>query len=287
MIKREVQIFLTALGFFTRIPISHKIGFSEDKLNHAMRYFPLMGWIVGGIGALVFYFTNYIFPIEIRVILSMAATILITGAFHEDGFADVCDGFGAGWNKEQILHIMKDSRIGSYGTIGVTMILLAKFLIIFRMKPPMYIPLGLIAGHSISRFASASFVFTDKHVGDTETSKSKPLGEKISFGEFILAAAFGLLPSLWLIFFVCTGLGVFQHPVWSEAVWVIMLFMTILFLPLFLSKWLLANFFRKRIGGFTGDCLGATQQLTEVVFYLSLYVLLNNMELIRNSVIRP
>jgi len=244
---RQFAIFFTALRFFTRIPVPQRIGHSDELLNKSMRYFPLMGWIVGGIAALVFYGTTYMFPMPARIILSMVSTLLITGAFHEDGFADVCDGFGGGWNREQILQIMKDSRVGSFGAIGIFMILLSKFILLNSILPA-HIPFVLIAGHSISRFAATLFVFTHDYVGnDVGESKCKPLGTSISIKELVIAAGLGLLPILWMHSWYCF----------------------LLLLPVLLTYALLARFFKKWIGGFTGDCLGAMQQLTEVIFYLS------------------
>ena len=90
----------------------------HGNLERIVRFLPLVGWIVGGIAALVFLLSHFLFPIPLAAALSMAATILLTGGFHEDGFSDVCDAFGGGWNREQILRIMKDSRIGAYGVLG-------------------------------------------------------------------------------------------------------------------------------------------------------------------------
>ena len=112
--KKEVQIFLTAVMFYTRIPVPSWVNHDADYLNKATKYFPLIGWIVGIIAVLVFVGANYLFNPSIAIIISMAASVLLTGAFHEDGFADVCDGFGGGWTKEKILMIMKDSRVGAY-----------------------------------------------------------------------------------------------------------------------------------------------------------------------------
>src|SRR5436190_7873550 len=125
--KKELHIFFTALLFYTRIPCPKNIDHNPDYLNKTSRYFPLVGWIVGGITFVVYYLSAFIFTIEIAVILSIIAGILITGAFHEDGFADVCDGFGGGWTKEKILLIMKDSSIGAYGAIGLVLLFLLKF----------------------------------------------------------------------------------------------------------------------------------------------------------------
>src|ERR1700678_2498706 len=101
--KKELQLFLTAIMFYTRIPVPRWVNHSSNSLNDATKYFPLVGWIVGGIASLVFIGAKYFFNLPISILLSMAASVLLTGAFHEDGFADVCDGFGGGWTKEKIL----------------------------------------------------------------------------------------------------------------------------------------------------------------------------------------
>ena len=125
--KKQLHIFFTALMFYTRIPCPKNIDHNPDYLNKASRYFPLIGWIVGGICFGIYYLASIVFSVEIALILSMIAGILTTGAFHEDGFADVCDGFGGGWTKEKILLIMKDSAIGAYGAIGLVLLFLLKF----------------------------------------------------------------------------------------------------------------------------------------------------------------
>src|SRR6476660_1907869 len=98
--KRQLRIFFTALMFYTRIPCPKNIDHNTDYLNKASRYFHLVGWIVGSVAFGAFCLFNYLIGPEIAVLLSMIASILVTGAFHEDGFADVCDGFGGGWTKE-------------------------------------------------------------------------------------------------------------------------------------------------------------------------------------------
>ena len=124
----ELQLFLAAVMFYTRIPVSQNVGYSEVSLQKSIRYFPLIGWIVGGLSALLFLGLSLLpLPTTVVVLLSMVASIWVTGAFHEDGFADVCDGFGGGWTKEKILAIMKDSRLGTYGAIGLFLLLLCPF----------------------------------------------------------------------------------------------------------------------------------------------------------------
>ena len=131
--KREIHLFFTALMFYTRIPCPKNIDHNPDDLNKATRYFPLIGWIVGTVSFIAYYAVSLFLETETAVILGIIAGILTTGAFHEDGFADVCDGFGGGWTKEKILLIMKDSAIGAYGAIGILLLLVLKFKVISEM----------------------------------------------------------------------------------------------------------------------------------------------------------
>lgn len=248
IIKREITLFFTAIMFFTRLPVPKNLPFSQNYLNRAARYFPLVGAVVGGIGAAIFWLANLIFPPAIALLLSMAATIVTTGAFHEDGFADVCDGFGGGYTKARVLEIMKDSRLGTFGTVGLVLMLSLKFAALLQLNPAV-VPWTLIAGHSISRLAATVLIVALKYVRDDLTAKAKPLAVKLSAGEMVLATFFGLVPLVLL--------G------WA-AVWTLV--------PVALITALAAAYFVRRIGGYTGDCLGATQQLAEVVFYLTLAV---------------
>ena len=121
--SEEKSYFLCAVMFFTRIPVQLATPYSEFALNKSRKYFPFIGVIIGSIAAICIYLLQLFLPLSLAVILSTVITILATGAFHEDGFADTCDGFGGGWDKIQVLTIMKDSRIGSYGTVGLIMML--------------------------------------------------------------------------------------------------------------------------------------------------------------------
>lgn len=251
MIQKEIRYFFTALMFFTRIPCPPSTDHSEEYLNKSRKYFPLIGWIVGGIAALVFWVSSLIFPVSISIVLSMVVSVLTTGAFHEDGFTDVCDAFGGGWGKAQILTIMKDSRIGAYGVIGMALLLLLKFLALSEMAAygRELVVVGLICAHAVSRFVASTFVHTHDYVQDLDVSKSKPIASsRLSLAEMAYSLVFALLPFL-----------LFQNP------------LALLALPLtYVSKMYLGYYFKKHIGGYTGDCLGATQQVSEVVFYLSI-----------------
>ncbi|WP_108802548.1 adenosylcobinamide-GDP ribazoletransferase [Aquimarina sp. Aq107] len=248
--KKEIHIFFTALMFFTRIPCPKWVNHDPGYLRKSSKYFPLVGILIGGIGASIFYGFSFLFSLEISLLLSMFSTIYATGAFHEDGFADVCDGFGGGWTKEKILLIMKDSRLGTYGTIGILLLLAIKFSAL-REIAPIYIPLVIISGHSLSRFIATTLIFTHPYVRDTEDSKAKPAAKSMSVSMLMISAFFGIVP---LVFFL--------NP---------LILLTLI--PMYLSKMFLAAKFKKWIGGQTGDCAGAVQQLSEVVFYLSILAL--------------
>jgi adenosylcobinamide-GDP ribazoletransferase len=181
----------------------------------------------------------------ISVLISMIAGILTTGAFHEDGFADVCDGFGGGWTKEKILDIMKDSRTGAYGTIGVALILLFKFITLIEM-PLSVILVVIVAAHSFSRLCAVGVVASSVYVRENDDAKAKPLAKIITMKEIIPAVIFGCLPLLFL--------GKLSIA---------------LFLPI-IATYFLRRYFHKWIGGYTGDCLGATQQIAELMFYLGI-----------------
>ncbi|MGB0126349.1 MAG: adenosylcobinamide-GDP ribazoletransferase, partial [Rhodocyclaceae bacterium] len=196
-VRRELEYFFGALRFFTRIPAPAWVGHSQDRLDHAARYFPLIGALVGAIGGLVTLTAALVLPLSIAIVLGMAATILATGAFHEDGFSDTCDGFGGGWDKAQVMAIMKDSRVGSYGAVGVTMMLLAKFNALSALEIGLVLP-ALVAGHAISRLASTALIHALDYVRDDASGKAKPLANRMGRGELALAGLFGLAPCLAL-----------------------------------------------------------------------------------------
>jgi adenosylcobinamide-GDP ribazoletransferase len=245
--KKEIDIFFTAVMFYTRIPCPKWITHDDNYLNKATRYFTLVGIIVGGITALVFFVAQYFLNTTIAIVLSMISSIFLTGAFHEDGFADVCDGFGGGWTKQKILDIMKDSRVGAYGAIGIGLLLLLKFVSL-QSLPVKQIGIILLCAHSISRLCAVVVIYTSSYVRENDDAKAKPLAKSITLKEFLPAIFFGLIPMV--LFF---NLKVF------------------LFLPLpIVGVIYLRYYFHKHIGGYTGDCLGATQQVSEILFYLNI-----------------
>ena len=254
--RYQIELFFTALGFFTRIPVPGWVPFSTERLNHAARYFPWVGLLVGAAGAAVFWLARQWLPASVSVILSMAATLRLTGAFHEDGWADACDGLGGGWDKAQALEIMKDSRIGSYGAAGLTLMLLAKAaaLVEIAAHGSAAAVSALIVAHSVSRFASTSLIHSLEYVRDDLSSKSKPLAHRLSSMELTIAAGGGVLPLLLLGPTEALGVGV---AVAGVTLWA-------------------ARLFVRRLGGYTGDCLGAAQQATELATYLGILIAWNS-----------
>lgn len=248
---RELEVFFAALRFFTRLPVPSWVGHSDEQLEGAARYFPLVGLIVGSIGAGVTVAAAQALPPSLAILAGMAATLLITGAFHEDGLADAVDGFGGSHEKERVLEIMKDSRIGSFGAIAIALMLLAKFSALAQIDALgglRTLALALVAGHALSRFASTTLLCMLDYVREDDNAKSRPLARRLPASGFALAALFGLAPCL-----VLTGLRVWIGLGLATAVTV-----------------LSAAYFVRRIGGYTGDCLGATQQLAELAFYVGL-----------------
>jgi adenosylcobinamide-GDP ribazoletransferase len=247
MIRSELQYFFGALRFFTRLPVPAWVGHSQDALNHAARYFPLVGILVGAAGALAFALTAMVLPVTLAIVFSIATTLLVTGAFHEDGLSDAVDGFGGGWSKTQILAIMKDSRIGSYGAIAVALMLLAKFCALLEL-PDEWIAPAIVAAHAASRLCSTALIFTLDYVRDDDTSRAKPLAQRMGAGSLAVASVFGLAPLALLP--------------WQAALAGLALAV--------LTAWLAARYFVRRIGGYTGDCLGAVQQGTELAMYIGM-----------------
>jgi adenosylcobinamide-GDP ribazoletransferase len=241
--KKELLTLCAAFVFYTKLPCPFEL--QEVHFRHSARYFTLVGWVVGMFSGCAFLLAQYVFSTPVSVLFSLLLTVLLTGGMHEDGLADVCDGFGGGWSRQGILTIMKDPAIGVYGVLGIAFVFLFRFVALSEMII-LQIPFVMIAGQAISRFFAITFMYTQEYVSDPDKSKSGSVVEKMSFLSILLAAICGLLPILLLKNYY--------------------IFLAIV--PVFLVRWLLGLFFKKWIGGYTGDCLGATQQVCEVVFYL-------------------
>jgi len=252
---RQLRLFLTAVQFFTSIPVPAWVGHSAQQLEQAARYLPLVGMLVGAIAAAVLYLAAQVLPLSLAVGLSMVAGILVTGAFHEDGLSDFADGFGGGHTKEKMLAIMKDSRIGAYGAIAIVLALLLKYQALVELcnrHSLTFAAAALIAAHAVSRLMAASIMLTQQYVREDDSARARPAAQlgRFSFAVALLTgiAALGLL-------YVA---GANAVTLFSAAI-----------AALLMRVWL-AWRLQQRLGGYTGDCLGAVQQLTEIAFYLGL-----------------
>ncbi len=254
--RKEWQYFLLAVGFFTRIPVPSFNDFQESDLNHASKYFPLIGILVGLIGAIAFYCTYLFLPLAIAVLTSMAATIYATGAFHEDGLADSADGLGGGWDKDKIITIMQDSRLGTYGAVALFLMLFAKFQTLNALNY-ILIPIALMTAHALSRLSAVWMMQSLDYV--KISGKAKPLATQINTPSLLIANIFGLLPFFTVIF----ALNVSGH---SHLI--IVKFVCFTLIPVLLSWFWWRHKIKRWLGGYTGDCLGATQQITELAFYI-------------------
>ena len=240
----ELRYFLTALGYFTRVPVPRWVGFERHYLNAAARYFPLVGLMVGAVAALVYLTALRVFPASIAVLLSMAATLLLTGAFHEDGLADCFDAFGGAYTRDDVLRIMHDSRIGAFGAIALVVALALKWQTLAAL-PPMRAVWLMIAAHAASRTFAISYLLTLDYV--RAEGKAKPVAQRMSYAAFALAAMCGLPWLFW--------------PDWKAG--------CVCVAVLVVMRFFIGRYFVRRIGGYTGDCLGFAQQLFELAIYLT------------------
>ncbi len=257
-----VRHFLLALQFFTRIPVTgalaNWVGFSPAMLRASAAHFPGVGWIVGGSSGLVLFSFLSALPALpaapwLAAIACTVFSVLLTGAFHEDGLADLADGLGGSPDRDRAIEIMKDSRIGSYGAIALVLALLAKvaLLALLAQANATLAVLVLFAAHVTSRTTPLLVIRSLPHVGDTPQSKSKPLAESIGNGAMVAGLFW------WALAMV---LVVWWRPfsgVWASAV-----------LGSLLGLAWMWRLLHRRLQGFTGDGLGATQQVSELLFYL-------------------
>lgn len=272
-----IRHYLLSIQFFTRIPVTGRlaawVGYSPDMLRASAAHLPGVGVVVGAVAAAVFALLQLLLPDTpftplVAAVFSTLATVLLTGGFHEDGLADVADGLGGSSRRERALEIMKDSRVGAFGAMALVLVLLCKVALLALLggvelldaneQPYLfsgwYVCAALWAGHVISRGLPLIMIRLLPHVGDTATSKSKPLAGQIAFSGLLIAFiwCFGALA---LTSFALSAINLIVACNFAVAALLVML-----------------RLFRRRLQGFTGDCLGATQQVCEIAFYLGLAV---------------
>lgn len=260
-----VRQFLLAVQFFTRIPVTGRlagwVGYSPAMLRASAGHLPGVGWLVGAVAALAYAALHsalgpQAFAPLVAAVGCTMATALVTGGFHEDGLADVADGLGGTLQRERALEIMKDSRIGAFGALALVLVLAGKLglvALIGAQGLPKVLPV-LLAAHVLSRWWPLLLVRMLSHVGDTATSKSKPLADKISTRSLVTASLWCVLP------LAAMGHGLGWETLLAAAL-----------CSALAAAWM-GRWFARRLQGFTGDCLGATQQVCELAFYLGVAV---------------
>jgi adenosylcobinamide-GDP ribazoletransferase len=258
-VSRQLALFFAAVQFLTRLPTPAVRDFDPGSLSRSVRYFPLVGVLVGLINVGVWRLASLRLPAGVSIGLMLAASALLTGALHEDGFADACDGFGGGTTPDRVLSIMKDSRIGAYGAIGVSLMLGLKWTALAALPLALF-PLVVIAAHAMSRWCAVGLIWRLAYVRVDGEAKAKPFAGRLSGSAWTLSgligvAGFAPLAVAWARW---SGAGpslgavVLAGGAGAAA----------------LAALLAALYFRRRIGGYTGDCLGAAQQLAELAFLL-------------------
>lgn len=254
LIRRESRALAAAFTFMTRVPLGALASHDPADLPASAAYFPVVGIAVGLAGSAVYAAASHLWPTPVALVLAIAATVLMTGGFHEDALADAFDGFGGGWSREQVLAIMKDSRVGSYALVGVILILALKFTALAALEPAGTVGIGraLVAGHVLGRWSSLVLIRRYPYVRPQTTgerpSAGRPFVAGITTPRFIVAT---------LIMVVALGVLIGRPAI---APLIVSLIVTAA------AGW----YFDRRIGGITGDALGAANQLVELSVYLTL-----------------
>jgi adenosylcobinamide-GDP ribazoletransferase len=248
--KNTLYQIAAAITFFTRIPIWKLMEIPVESYRKIICFWPLTGWITGGITAAAWFGFSHIFPPILAIILALAVRVLLTGCFHEDGLGDFFDGFGGGKTKADILRIMKDSHVGSYALIGMIFyyLLLINCLVLI---PKELIAVVFMVADPLAKFTTSIMMNLLPYARTESESKSKTLYDKLTPIRLIIAGLFGIAPMLFFL---------------DKSCWISMVapFLVMIFMY-FYSK--------KKIGGYTGDICGATALLSELGFYISIYLL--------------
>jgi adenosylcobinamide-GDP ribazoletransferase len=240
--------FLAAVQFLTRIPVPSP-AYSADSLAHSVKFFPVVGFLVGASAALVHLLLAPHWPRVVVAFLVLTYLCLVTGFIHEDGLADAADGFGGGWSRDKILEIMRDSRIGSYGAAALTLSLLSRILLLSSL-PLALVVQYLIATRVLSQWTTLPLSFYFSSARAPSEGGADGQGARIaritSLGSLIAGTIFSFAVVIALLR--------------ARAAFAIGAAIVVT-----LASGL---YFQKRIGGVTGDCFGAANQIAEVAVYL-------------------
>jgi len=250
----QLRLFLVALQFYSRLPVTgrlaHWMDYDPARLAPATRYFPLVGLVVASLTAIVYAGCGLLLPHPVALMLAMAAGLMLTGAFHEDGLADYCDAMGGHHERARLLEIMHDSRIGTYGAAGLVMMLVGRFQTLAAIDPS-WIGVLLVSSATMSRGCSVAIMITLPYARHDGVAIAKPIAQNLSLEDAAVAIALAIAPvalaALWtgeIAVFAAAAAGAIAITAWMR------------------------RRIRLRLGGYTGDCLGAVQQLAELAFLI-------------------
>lgn len=252
-VREALRVPLSAILFLTRIPCPSWVGGDPSHLARSTVYFPLVGTLVGGLGALVYALAVRGWGPLVAAVLTTAATVWITGAFHEDALADACDGFGGGWEPAQVLTIMKDSRIGSYGAVGLSLALFARVSALAMLGGHgVGVAMGaLVVAHTLGRWSSLPLIRFLPYVS-AEGARNRPFAASVTD----VRLAVGTVLAAAVTVAVLRGSGMTTILVAGACALAVTA--------------VAGRYFWRRLRGMTGDCLGAANQMVEVTVYLAL-----------------
>lgn len=252
--RHELRLVFIALQFLTRLPAPAWVGYQPEWLSQSARHFPLVGAIVGAFSAVVLWGVAGWWTPMVAALIALAASLWLTGAFHEDGLADTIDALGGAVPREKALLIMKDSRIGSYGAAAMVLSLAGRTALwaVLAERGPWLAAAGLLLSACWGRSAAVLLMAWLPYAGDADHAKAKPLAQSVGRVEVLwalgwsaaVAAVAGMVWAPWRL--VAAGGAVLLVVVWMR-------------------RWL-----TQRLGGYTGDTLGATEQFTELAVLLAL-----------------
>ena len=249
-IRNELKTLALAVHFLTRIPTPFEVDFSPERLNAASRYYPIVGAIIGSVAALAFGIASLALPTVVAVLIATAATAFLTGAFHEDGLADTFDGISGAYDRARSLEIMTDSRIGTFGALALIIVISTKVAALSSLPDTTTIITTLIAAHIISRTSTVIVMATSRYaktdgIAGPQDQTFKPINT-------IIATLTALITTATVAFFL-TPIAALLATAGAIT-----------------GHILIRLYFQPRLGGHTGDTLGATQQITELAIYIAL-----------------
>ena len=237
-IAGEARLFLSGLGFLTRLPVPAWAGWEEGRLRRSGRYFPVIGALIGGVGAGVWLLAGSVLPPVLAAGLALTAMLLLTGALHEDGLSDCADGLGGGKTGAEALEIMRDSRIGSYGALALILSVGLRWGALFALAPgagawALILAGGIGRAMMVPATALATYARRDG-LGGMMGGGAGPVEVTVALG---------------------TALGLAVIPGWAGV---------LAFAVAAVVAGAFLHFMVRRIGGYTGDGLGAIAQLAEI-----------------------